>query len=101
MKLFSTLDRKVVDIATNDDGVFRIYSCGPTVYNQIHLGNVRAYVGWDILHRALLYLGYDVKRIMNVTDVGHMTSSHDFGAPRSAKNTGNDRTDLRLQNSRR
>ena len=79
MKLFSTLDRKVVDIATNDDGVFRIYSCGPTVYNQMHLGNVRAYVNWDILHRALLYLGYDVKRIMNVTDVGHMTSSDDFG----------------------
>lgn len=79
MKLFSTLDRKVVDIVTNDDGIFRIYSCGPTVYNQMHLGNVRAYVNWDILHRALLYLGYDVKRIMNVTDVGHMTSSDDFG----------------------
>lgn len=79
MKLYSTLDRGVIDILPNTEGVFRIYSCGPTVYYSMHIGNIRAYVNWDILHRALLYLGYDVKRIMNVTDVGHMTSSDDFG----------------------
>ncbi|MDD4381877.1 MAG: cysteine--tRNA ligase [Candidatus Dojkabacteria bacterium] len=79
MKLYSTLDRKIVDIIPNKEGEMSIYSCGPTVYFRMHIGNIRAYVNWDILHRALLYLGYDVKRIMNITDVGHMTSDEDFG----------------------
>ncbi len=79
MKLYSSLERKVVDIVSKEDGVFKIYSCGPTVYYDMHLGNIRAYVDWDVLHRALIYLGYDVQRIMNMTDVGHMTSSDDFG----------------------
>ncbi len=79
MKLYSTLDRKVVDIKTIKDGVVSIYSCGPTVYYRMHVGNLRAYVNWDVFHRALLYLGYDVKRIMNITDVGHMTADEDFG----------------------
>jgi len=79
MKLYSTLDRKVVDIVPIKDNQISIYSCGPTVYYRMHLGNIRAYVNWDILHRALVYLGYDVKRIMNFTDVGHMTHDEDFG----------------------
>lgn len=79
MKLYSTLDRKVVDIVPSKDNQISIYSCGPTVYYRMHLGNIRAYVNWDILHRALLYLGYDVKRVMNFTDVGHMTHDEDFG----------------------
>ncbi len=80
MKLYSTLDKKVVDIQPEKDNTFSIYSCGPTVYYRMHLGNIRAYVDWDILHRAMKYLGYDVKRIMNFTDVGHMTSKDDFGS---------------------
>ncbi len=80
MKLYSTLDKKVVDIQPEKDNTFLIYSCGPTVYYRMHLGNIRAYVDWDILHRAMGYLGYDVKRIMNFTDVGHMTSLDDFGS---------------------
>lgn len=79
MKLYSSLDRKIVDIVPNKEGLIKIYNCGPTVYYDMHLGNIRAYVNWDILHRALIYLGYDVQRIMNVTDVGHMTSTDDFG----------------------
>lgn len=80
MKLYSTLDRKVVPIQPLKEGEISIYSCGPTVYSRMHIGNIRAYVNWDILHRALLYLGYDVKRVMNMTDVGHMTSYDDFGS---------------------
>jgi len=79
MKLYSTLDRKVVDIIPIKDRQISMYSCGPTVYYRMHLGNIRAYVNWDILHRALVYLGYDVKRVMNFTDVGHMTHDEDFG----------------------
>jgi cysteinyl-tRNA synthetase len=80
MKLYSTLHKKVVDIEPLKEGEISIYSCGPTVYYRMQIGNIRAYVNWDILHRALLYLGYDVKRVMNLTDVGHMTSHDDFGS---------------------
>jgi cysteinyl-tRNA synthetase len=79
MKLYSTLDREIVKIEPNKKGVITMYNCGPTVYFRMHLGNIRAYVNWDILHRALLYLGYKVERVMNITDVGHMTSQDDFG----------------------
>ncbi|MHC1717013.1 MAG: cysteine--tRNA ligase [Candidatus Dojkabacteria bacterium] len=80
MKLYSTLDRSILEIIPNKEGEISIYSCGPTVYSRMHIGNIRAYVNWDILHRAFLYLGYNVKRIMNITDVGHMTSNDDFGS---------------------
>jgi cysteinyl-tRNA synthetase len=79
MKLYSTLDRKVVEIKPIKDGEFKIYSCGPTVYYRMHIGNIRAYTNWDVFHRALKYLGYDVQRVMNLTDVGHMTADEDFG----------------------
>ncbi len=79
MKLYSTLDKKIVEIEPNKKGVISMYNCGPTVYYRMHLGNIRAYVNWDILHRALLYLGFKVERVMNITDVGHMSSKDDFG----------------------
>lgn len=79
MKLYSTLDRKVVDIIPIKEGEISMYTCGPTVYYRMHVGNVRANISWDILHRAFLYLGYNVKRVMNFTDVGHMTKDEDFG----------------------
>ncbi len=80
MKLYSTLDRSVVDILPLKEGEMSIYSCGPTVYSRMHIGNIRAYVNWDVLHRALIYLGFEVKRVMNITDVGHMSSQDDFGS---------------------
>lgn len=79
MKLYSTLDKKIVKIEPNKEDVISMYNCGPTVYYRMHLGNIRAYVNWDILHRALLYLGFKVERVMNITDVGHMSSKDDFG----------------------
>ena len=88
MKLYSTLDRKIVDIVPMKEGKLSIYSCGPTVYYKMHIGNIRAYISWDVFHRALVYLGYDVKRVINLTDVGHMTSNDDFGS-----DFGDDRMD--------
>ncbi|MDD3474499.1 MAG: cysteine--tRNA ligase [Candidatus Dojkabacteria bacterium] len=79
MKLYNTLDKKVVDIKPLKEGRFSIYNCGPTVYFRMHIGNIRAYVDWDVLYRALKYMGYEVDRIMNLTDVGHMTADEDFG----------------------
>jgi cysteinyl-tRNA synthetase len=92
MKLYSTLDRKVVDIQPLKESKMSIYSCGPTVYYRMQIGNIRAYVNWDIFHRALLYLGYDVERVMNITDVGHMTSMDDFGS-----DFGEDRMDRQAE----
>jgi cysteinyl-tRNA synthetase len=80
MKLYSTIDKEIVEIKPLEEGKISIYSCGPTVYSRMHVGNIRSYVNWDILQRALLYLGYNVKRVMNMTDVGHMSSSDDFGS---------------------
>jgi cysteinyl-tRNA synthetase len=85
MKLYSTLDRKVVPIKPLKEGEISIYSCGPTVYSRAHIGNLRSSVNWDILQRAFTYLGYDVKRIMNMTDVGHMTADEDFGEDKIGK----------------
>ncbi len=85
MKLYSTLDRKVVDIQPIKDNEISIYSCGPTVYYRMHLGNIRAYVAWDVMHRALKYLGYNVNRVMNFTDVGHMSHDEDFGEDKMDK----------------
>jgi len=79
IKLYSTLDRKVVPIQPLKEGEISIYSCGPTVYSRAHIGNLRSSVNWDVMQRALTYLGYEVKRIMNMTDVGHMTADEDFG----------------------
>jgi cysteinyl-tRNA synthetase len=97
MKLYSTLDRKVVEIETIKSGKVSIYNCGPTVYSRMHVGNCRAYVSWDILHRALVYLGYSVERIMNFTDVGHMTEDEDFGEDKieiAARSSGKDPLDI-------
>jgi len=79
MKLYSTLDKNVVEIKPLKEGNVSMYNCGPTVYFRMHIGNIRAYVNWDILHRSLEYLGYKVQRIMNITDVGHMSKDEDFG----------------------
>jgi len=93
MRLYSTLDRKVVDIVPLKEGEISMYNCGPTVYSRMHVGNIRAYINWDVLHRALVYLGFKVNRVMNFTDVGHMTADEDFGEDKidiAARSTGKD-----------
>ena len=79
MKLYNTLTRKVEEFVPNEDGKVKLYTCGPTVYHYAHIGNIRNYIGHDILDKTLRYLGYDVIRAMNITDVGHLTSDSDSG----------------------
>ena len=79
MKLYNTLSRQVEEFIPWDEKEVKFYTCGPTVYHYAHIGNMRSYVGHDILDRTLRYLGYNVKRAMNITDVGHLSSDSDSG----------------------
>ncbi len=85
MKLYNTLTRQVEDFIPHEDGVVRMYTCGPTVYHFAHIGNLRTYIFEDVLEKGLRYLGYEVKRVMNITDVGHLTSDADTGEDKMAK----------------
>ena len=77
--LYNTLSRKKEEFRPIKKGAVGLYTCGPTVYNYAHLGNLRSYIFEDILKRALLYDGYKVKHVMNITDVGHLTGDMDMG----------------------
>ncbi|MEO7718996.1 MAG: cysteine--tRNA ligase [Capsulimonas sp.] len=77
--LFNTLSRSKEEFVPSDPSLVRMYCCGPTVYNYAHIGNLRTYIFEDLLHRILLLNGYAVKHVMNITDVGHMTSDSDAG----------------------
>ena len=79
MLLYNTLTRKKEEFIPHSEGKVKMYTCGPTVYHYAHIGNIRTYIGHDILEKTLLYLGYDVLRAMNITDVGHLTSDSDSG----------------------
>ena len=84
MKLYNTLTRKKEEFTPLIPGEVRMYSCGPTVYNYAHIGNMRTYVFMDILRRALRREGYTLNGIMNITDVGHLTSDGDTGEDKMA-----------------
>ncbi len=79
MKLYNTLTKKIEDFIPWNDQVVTLYTCGPTVYNYAHIGNLRSYIMEDILEKTLKFCGYNVKRCMNITDVGHLTSDSDTG----------------------
>jgi len=79
MKLFNTLTRKIEEIKPIQPGLVKIYTCGPTVYDHTHLGHMRTYTNTDFIRRALEYLGYEVKQVMNITDVGHLFGDGDQG----------------------
>lgn len=79
MKLYNTLTRKIEDFVPWEEGHVKMYTCGPTVYSYAHIGNLRTYIMEDILEKTLRFLGYDVIRVMNITDVGHLTSDADTG----------------------
>ena len=79
-RFYNTRTRSVEPFAPGDpDGVVRYYACGPTVYHDAHIGNLRTYVFEDILRRTLEYAGYQVRHVMNITDVGHLVSDADTG----------------------
>lgn len=83
--LFNTLSRAKEEFIPLETGKAGMYCCGPTVYNFAHIGNLRAYFFEDILKRVLLYNGYDVKHVMNITDVGHLVSDDDEGEDKMEK----------------
>lgn len=91
VKLFNTLTRQVEEFKPIDPPEVGFYACGPTVYQYAHIGNLRTYIFEDILRRTLEFNGYQVKHVVNITDVGHLTSDADTGddkVEKSAKNSG-------------
>ncbi|MCL2444553.1 cysteine--tRNA ligase [Candidatus Saccharibacteria bacterium] len=85
MKLYNTPERKVVDFEPIEKGHVKIYTCGPTVYSYQHIGNYTAYIYWDILVRTLELHDYRVRRVLNMTDVGHLVSDEDEGEDKMEK----------------
>lgn len=85
LKLHNTLTKKVETFQPIDNGRTTLYTCGPTVYNRLHIGNWTAYIFWDILVRTLIANGYNVERVMNITDVGHLVSDEDEGEDKLEK----------------
>ena len=79
MKLYNTLTRQIEDFVPWEEGVVKMYTCGPTVYSYAHIGNLRTYIMEDILEKTLRFIGLNVTRVMNITDVGHLTSDADTG----------------------
>ncbi|MBX7493577.1 cysteine--tRNA ligase [Qipengyuania sp. 1NDW9] len=85
LKLFNSLTREIETFTPVHPGEARVYTCGPTVYNYPHIGNMRAYVFADILGRTLSWKGYDLTHIINITDVGHLTDDADAGEDKMEK----------------
>ena len=87
LRFFNTMGRIVEDFKSIEDGVVKMYCCGPTVYNYAHIGNLRAYLFDDILRRTLEYAGYRVVHVVNITDVGHLTDDNDDGEDKMIKSS--------------
>lgn len=85
LSFYNTLTKKVEQFIPNEDKKVSMYTCGPTVYHYAHIGNLRSYIEEDLLEKTLRYLGYDVKRVMNITDVGHLSSDADTGEDKMLK----------------
>ena len=85
MQLYNSLSHKKEEFVPNVEGRVNMYTCGPTVYHYAHIGNLRSYIMEDILEKALRFEGYDVNRVMNITDVGHLTSDGDTGDDKMLK----------------
>jgi len=85
MKLYNTLGRELQDFKPVSDELVKIYTCGPTVYDYQHIGNYSGYIYWDVLVRMLKNQGFNAKRVMNITDVGHLVSDSDEGEDKLEK----------------
>ncbi len=85
LHLFNTLTRETEEFQPIEEGTVRFYSCGQTIYDDLHVGNARAYVAWDTLRRYLEYQGYTVRHVQNITDVGHLTDDADQGEDKVEK----------------
>ena len=85
MLIYNSLTRKREEFVTNEPGKLSMYTCGPTVYHYAHIGNLRSYIMEDVLEKYFRYSGYYVKRVMNITDVGHLSSDGDTGEDKMLK----------------
>ena len=85
LRLYNTLTRKVEEFIPYKENIVKMYTCGPTVYHYAHIGNLRTYIMEDVLEKGLRFLGYDVERVMNITDVGHLSSDSDTGIDKMVK----------------
>lgn len=85
MYLYNSLSHKKELFTPNNPDIVKMYTCGPTVYHYAHIGNLRTYIMEDVLEKALRYMGYNVKRVMNITDVGHLASDADTGEDKMLK----------------
>lgn len=85
MKIYNTLTRKIEEFIPNNKNEITMYTCGPTVYHFAHIGNLRSYIMEDILEKTFNMMGYKVKRCMNITDVGHLSSDSDSGEDKMLK----------------
>ena len=84
-RFYNTLTRQIETVIPHEVGKIAMYTCGPTVYHFAHIGNLRSYIMEDVLEKGLRYVGYDVKRVMNITDVGHLSSDADTGEDKMLK----------------
>lgn len=85
MYLYNSASHKKEEFKPNHPDIVKMYTCGPTVYHFAHIGNLRSYIMEDVLEKYLRYVGYNVKRVMNITDVGHLTSDADTGEDKMIK----------------
>ena len=85
MYIYNSATRKKEEFIPHTEGVVKMYTCGPTVYHYAHIGNLRTYIMEDVLEKYLRFAGYDVTRVMNITDVGHLTSDGDTGDDKMLK----------------
>ncbi len=85
MKLYNSATRTKEEFVPNHPDIVKMYTCGPTVYHFAHIGNLRSYIMEDVLEKYLRYVGYNVKRVMNITDVGHLSSDADTGEDKMLK----------------
>lgn len=85
LKFYNTLTRKKEEFSPLDGNTVRMYSCGPTVYNYAHIGNLRTYIFMDLIRRALKFEGYKLIGVMNITDVGHLLADSDDGEDKMVK----------------
>jgi len=85
MKIYNSATRTREDFIPNNPELVKMYTCGPTVYHFAHIGNLRSYIMEDVLEKYLRYIGYNVKRVMNITDVGHLSSDADEGEDKMLK----------------
>lgn len=99
-KFYNTRTHDIREFSPINKGEVLMYTCGPTVYNYAHIGNLRSYVFADTLRRALGYGGYKVKQVMNITDIGHLSSDADFGEDKMTKGLVREGKELTLENMR-